>query len=174
MLRGLVALALFERPSWSVRYMRVGGLYYAHKTVTLLLRRCPVPPQRTVLSHFWFWILRLDKFGGDKWKRSKLGFQGLKINRRVNCSLLSKTFPTPIKDDVIYLWGGGKMLLMFGLDGWLRIVRLGGWSEFFNSSARVALQYCAALYSTQLGWCDTTGNLVGVKFIGLLHYFMAA
>lgn len=51
----------------------------------------------------------------EKKKRGKLGFQGLKINRRVNCSRLSKSFPTPIKDDVIYLRGGGKMLLMFGL-----------------------------------------------------------
>lgn len=82
-----------------------------------------------------------------------MGFQGSKINRRVNCSQFSKTFPTQIKDDVIYLWGGGKMLLMFGLDAWLRR----GGANFFKlviveRQGGTTVLSCLVLYRARLMW----------------------
>lgn len=78
--------------------MCVCGLCYAHKIESLCFLEDPscLDKVRSSLSRFRFWILPLDKFGMDEWKKSsKLGFQCLKINRRINCSWLSKTFPNP-------------------------------------------------------------------------------
>lgn len=130
----LSGVSTIWKPSWSMSSMHVSGLYYTHtRRSHTASRKMPGASTKSAPQPF----LVLDPAPGQIWrwrvkKRSKLGFQGLKINRRVNCSRLSKTFPTPIKDDVIYLWGGGKMRLMFGLDGWLRRVRSGGVEWIFK------------------------------------------
>ena len=48
-----------------------------------------------------------------------------------------------MKDDVIDLWGDGKMLLRFGLDGSLRGVGLEGGEEIFQLV--ILWHYCTAV-----------------------------
>lgn len=113
MLRGLAELALLESPLRLHYCMRLGVLCYIHARQSHCLER------HVVRSFFSFG----SRPPGRIWRRwlkkgSERGFKGLKINRRVNCSWLWNAFPNPIKDDVIYSEGGGKMQQMFGLDGW--------------------------------------------------------